>query len=123
MEDSWFWAAHYKDGTHLCEIDSKGRHAFAEVDQSKLSEFVLIPHKEGLSVHKLKISPTMRPIFFRRRTITVDPNTMEEKGRECVHCLGWQTTIGRGKSKRNISTYNFIFDDGTVLTSDNHDAV
>ncbi len=123
MADSWFWLARYKDGTILCEIDSRGHHAFAEVDQSKLDEFRLIPTRDDLQVHILQITPTMRPIFFRRRTITVDPNTGEEKGRECVHCLGWQTTVGRGKSKRNISTYSFIFDDGTVLTSDNHDAV
>lgn len=117
--DLWSWVAHYDDETTLAEYDQTGEHGFADVDQSKLVAFRLIPHREGLPSPVLKVTADIRPIFFRRRTITIDPVSGREVGRSCVHCLGWQTTA-HGK---NVASYTFFFEDGSVLITDNGQAV
>jgi hypothetical protein len=119
MPDLWNWVAHYNDETCLHEVDENGQHGFADVDQSRLVAFQLIPNREGLPSPVLKITPDIRPIFFRRRTVTIDPANGGEVGRSCVHCLGWQTTV----KGTNVASYTFFFEDGSVLITDDYQAV
>lgn len=114
MADNFSWRAHYNDGTVL---DEEG-HGFADVDQNKLTAFELIPNVPGRNGYVLKCTPEIRPIFFRRRTLTVSMQSGKEIGRSCIHCLGWQKTV-KGV---NVASYTFIFEDGSVVVTDDFNA-
>ncbi len=119
--DPWYWVAHYSDGTQLCEYDDDGQHGWKEIDQSKLTAFELVPLQEGLVHHILKVSADSRPIFFRRRTISVNINgeVPVETGRDVFHVVGFQKTFGKGKHQKSYKCFVFIFQDGsTILTDD-----
>lgn len=122
FSDAWTWRAIYPDGSFLDEYDEQGgHHGFAEVDLEHISIFVLLPTREGLPTHHVLIDAAsgQRPIFFRRRTLSVNPLTEAVEGSQTIHVLGWQRTI----QGQNIASYSFIYEDGSVLLSDDYQAV
>lgn len=126
VQTQYIWQAAYEDGTTLSEIDrlESGevvKHGFAEVDLARCRAFVLhsiVPECRDISV---KIDPAsgQRPIFFRRYQTELDFETGETRRLEPIHCLGWQRTV----HGTNVSHYTFIFPDGSLLLSDDHQAV
>ncbi len=117
MSDVFTWIACYDDGSSLMEIESDGtEHGFAEVDLDRLSAFVLNPMREGLPSPVVKIDRAggQRPIFFRRRSIALDPETHGEANRSTITVLGWQKTV-EGK---NVKSFAALYEDGSVLISD-----
>lgn len=61
-------------------------------------------------VHHIDIPNGAEPVFFRRRCVTVNPNTGGESNLT-THCIGWRDS--------GNECYLFVRDDGsTLLTSD-----
>lgn len=127
VETAYIWEAVYEDGSTLAEVGRDGasgeviKHGFAEVDLLRCRAFVLhsiVPTCRDISV---KIDPAsgQRPIFFRRYQTEFDFETGETRRLEPIHCLGWQRTV----HGTNVSHYTFIFPDGSLLLSDDHQAV
>jgi hypothetical protein len=112
----WNWRAHYNDGTKLDEWENNTEHGWKDVDLDRLVAFELIPDYDCLHLPRptLSITPTMRPIFFRRNRVEIDPNGGNEVGRIVVPCLGWQKTI----EGVNVKSFTFYFEDGSVVVTD-----
>lgn len=100
--DGWTWRVHYSDGTTFDEYEADGTaHRFREVDNSRVVVVELLPCREGLAAHAVRIDARagMRPIFFRRAHL---------------HCLGWQKTV----SGNNVASYTYYCPDGSSVTTD-----
>lgn len=127
VETMYVWEAVYEDGTTLPEVGRDGvsgevvKHGFAEVDLARCSAFVLhsvVPECRDILV-KIDAASGQRPIFFRRYQAEYDFETGETRRLEPIHCIGWQRTV----HGVNVSHYTFIFPDGSLLLSDEHNAV
>lgn len=123
--EAFMWRAVYSDGTMWSEIDSSGNDwPWDSIDQSRLVGLELVPvypHLKGGFV-SIKTDQGVRPIFFRRRAVMTTPDGVEV-GRLRAYCLGWQKTIEVGGEKRNVASYNFFFEDGSVLITDDADSI
>jgi hypothetical protein len=127
MLTAYNWRAIYDDGTYLDEYDDEAPdgHGFRHIDLPRCVAFALLPNVEGLYQHVVHISPStgQRLIFFRRHTIAINPQTEQEQTRSCIHVIGWQVTaFDPDGQPRNLASFMFVYDDGSVLLSDN-DAV
>jgi hypothetical protein len=127
--DVWHWRIHYTDGTILDEYDQDapdGR-GFASVDLPRVRAVELIPQREGLRNHAVKIEADkgMRPIFFRRRLMPVDLSGEFPTGVvvASLTVLGYQKTLEGLNGPLNSSHYTFFFEDGSVLVTDDHNAI
>ncbi len=114
MQDSYSWVALYSNGETLGEHDGGGQ-PFAAVDLSRLAAVVLVPNRPGFPQIHVRIGPGMRPIFFRRRSIALDPNSGESSHLPSVTVIGWQKTV----AGRNVKSFTWIFDeDGSIALTD-----
>lgn len=106
-KDAYTWRAVYDD-KRTC-INENAENSFAAVDQSRVKAVLLLPLQGGSS-HRVDIPSGAQAVFFRRRSIILNPIT-GEGGRKTVHCIGWKTAQN--------AQYLFVHDDGdTLLTSD-----
>lgn len=120
--DPWVWRAEYADGTVLDEYDADvpGGRGWADVvaHDANLSRVVLVPQRAGLATHVALGTRGGRVRVFRRRTISVSPESGAEAGARpdpiTVLALDWPD--GR-------AAYTFLFADGSVLVSDELNAV
>lgn len=121
MTDVYNWIAYYDDGTVLHEIDPNGDHGFHDIDQTKLIQFILVPVVEGFKpiVVPINVAEGQRLIFFRRTRIEFNIATEEEVSHTRITCVGYQQTV----HGTNISVYNYILPDGTLLISNDHNAI
>lgn len=120
MTDAFLWRAIYGDGTVLNEYDEAGQsHGWAEVDQSRLVAFELVPQREGLPMPHIAVSASMRPIFFRRRQRHINLGSGERTQGATVTVLGFQKTI----RNVNVKCLTAYFDDGSVLVTDDDTAI
>ena len=119
MADGHHWRAQYDDGSHLDEHDADGRGVgFASVDQSRLVALELLPQSGGIP-YRLQLGEGMRPIFFRRRAVTVNPSDgvpEDERviDRKTSTVIGWQRTV----EGRNVKSLVVLLPDGSVLLTD-----
>ena len=115
--DAWTWVVRYRDGSTLLECPGNGvHHAFADIDQEQALTMVLVPKRQGLAQIGVHMStPTMRPIFFRRRYLTLNTSGGSETGRQTIHCLGWEDNA--------TESFTFAFEDGGVLLTADRNAV
>jgi hypothetical protein len=112
MSDLWQWRVTYGDGSILDEYDESGQdHGWCEVLVESVVKVELLPQVAGLSMHVLLIPQNRLPIFFRRRMIGVNQDG-SEGSRQTIHCLGFQGHI-----------YQFIFENGATLLTDDFNAV
>lgn len=130
LPDNWTeaftWSVLYEDGTWLHEVEADGtRHGFKHIDLPRVQSMTLWPCRSGLSSFTVaRTGPTWRPIFTRRRTLTVNPLTGQQEGEAVtVTCLGWQRTDTVAGEPRNVKSYAWLFDDGSVLITDDGNAV
>jgi len=105
--EAFTWCAIYNDGTTVSETSDNG---FADVDQSRVKNLVLLPATEGIEPQHMDIPSGASPIFFRRRKIL-----LQDGQRTTIHCIGWK----RGDE----AIYLFISDSGDTLLTDNLQAV
>lgn len=121
--EDFSWAALYADGDGLAEVTPNGvDHGFAEVDQSRLSAFCLVPSRMGLPNGVLKLHEAgSRPIYFRRRTIANVLNGGSEVT-ATVTVLGFQQEHRLGKNQTvTVKAFVAFYSDGSVLVSDRDD--
>lgn len=129
VDTSYIWEAIYDDGqSSLVEWERMEngeiiQHGFREIALEQTTGMILhaIGGREGQGAISVKIDATggMRPIFFRRHQSTLNFETGEVTKHEPIHVLGWQRTV----HGTNVSSYVYIFPDGSLLLSDRHDAV
>ena len=121
--DTWSWVAIYRDGSQLHECQGRPpHHVFADIDLEHLESLAWIP-RERNDLPQLAVQmtePTMRPILFRRRLIELNVASEALIGRMTIHCLGWQKNLDDG---RNVQSFTFMFEDGSMLTSPDRNAV
>jgi hypothetical protein len=113
-QDVYTWDACYTDGSFIAEDDREEGRAFSEVDKGRVQALRLFHCKAGPS-HRVDVPRGAQPVFFRRRSITIDPLQGESSPRPTVHCIGWK----RGEE----AVYLFVLDDGSTLLTDNLQAV
>lgn len=114
--DDYRWIAHYDDDTWLNEED----HGFADIDLSRIIAFELAPNRDGFAPIAVDIDQSvgMRPIFFRRRYLTVATDN-EQTLNGSVTFVGWQKTV----AGRNVKSFVAILPDGSLLLADHDRAV
>src|SRR5688572_8846759 len=99
MSDLWTWVAHYSDGTTFAEYEDGVSHGFAEVDQSRLVAFQLVPNYPNLPTPHVVVTDQCRVVFFRRRIHTLTSGYMADdpdasiRAPDTIHVLGWQQTV------------------------------
>ncbi len=114
MPEAFSWSVVLADGPMVSEEEAG---SFAAVAHRPVRTIILDPHAGSPPVF-VRVPEGARPIFFRRRKIVLDP-AGEETDRRTITCAGYQTTEGG----RNRAVYLFVFEDGTLLLTDRHDAV
>lgn len=124
-KDVWVWVALYRDGEMLTECpcgDPARRHAaFADIDLTRVVSMALIPQQPGLPQVVMQLTdPSMRIVFFRRRYVELNVSSGSQRPNPTIHCLGWQKNLPDGT---NVQSYTFVFEDGSVLVTDNRNAV
>lgn len=120
-KDAYTWLAVYNDNTALPECSGTGIHAaFSHINLNKLDAMLMIPLRQGFPQVAIRITDqTMRPIFFRRRLIELN-FTGDSRPGGTIHCLGWQKNLRDGT---NVESFTFIFEDGSIIISDDRNAV
>jgi hypothetical protein len=122
VEFDYIWEAVYGDGSEtLPEYTPEGRHWFKDIDLGRCTALVLramTPHGHDISV-KIDHQSGQRPIFFRRYPVEHNLGTSETIRHAPIHVLGWQRTV----HGTNVAHYTFIFPDGSILLSDDLNAV
>ncbi len=109
VKDIYQWIVLYQNDVLLHEEDAE--QGFASVKQDEVKLITLLPIAEGVLPRHVAIPKGATPVFFRRRSIEIDPTQNTSSERPTVHCVGWK----RGDE----SAYLFIFNDGsTLLTND-----
>jgi hypothetical protein len=112
MAELWHWLAVYQDGSQVREEDDV---PFADVAQDQLAAFVLLPQRPHLAAAAVRlVHPGSRVRFFRRRHISLDPQTRQQTTHDGLHVLGIAWPDGR-------SACTFLYADGSVLLSDDVD--
>ena len=118
--DTWLWRAVYADGSHLDEYDDdapdgrgwQSAQAYGVARATRLAQVLLIPQRDGLSTHVVSVTTDAPIRFFRRRRLTVSMETGE--------------TVGEADPITAIAiagVYTFFFADGSVVVSDDLNAV
>lgn len=115
-KDVYVWGVTYHDGTWMSEYERPEGRGWAEIGDKPVKEVWLsIPHPNIDYGHRVLIPQGATPVFFRRRTLTINPNTSEQTQEPTVHCIGWKHD--------NKACYLFVFNDGSTLLTDNLQAV
>lgn len=126
VKTRYIWEAIYDHGeSSLIEWERKENgelveHVFADIDLPRCTGFILhnLVDGEATSI-QVDYESGQRLIFFRRHQSTLNFETGEITKHEPIHVIGWQRTV----HDTDISSYVYIFPDGSVLLSDRHDAV
>jgi hypothetical protein len=108
VKDAYIWSAVYGDYTDIFE---NIENSFADVDQTCVKTLFLLPLQGNRHQHRIDLPQGATPVFFRRRSIEINPLQGATGERPTVHCIGWK----RGDE----AVYLFAFEDGsTLLTTD-----
>ena len=108
--EAYTWSAVYDDYTSISEYDREEGRCFAEVDQTRVKTLLLFPQTGG-DPYTMDIPEGSQPVFFRRRSIEINPFAGESYPRPTTHCIGWK--------QDDTANYLFVFLDGhTLLTND-----
>lgn len=108
--ETYAWYVIYDDETGFHEFDVS---SFAAVDPARVKTLMLL---QGTEVrHRVEIPASAQAVFFRRRSIEINPLSQDTSDHTTTHCIGWK----RGDE----ATYLFVFDDGSTLLSNDLQAV
>lgn len=114
QRDIYTWRVVYDDD--CTAIYENAENSFADVDPLRVKTLLLLP-LEGTECEPqhIDIPHGAQAVFFRRRSIEINPLAEESSPRPTVHCIGWK----RGDE----AIYLFVFDNGSTLLTDNLQAV
>ncbi len=108
------WRAVYKDKKALPQYNADGtENAYKDIDRYRLGRFDLLNEDEKI-VYSVYIHTGQRLIFRRRNLITLGRIGLEERSRKIIYIVGWQMTIKTPEKLRNITSINYIHEDGRV---------
>src|SRR5260221_258037 len=113
-KDLYIWSVIYADGSIMCEYDREEGRAFSEVLGKPVKALDIEPLAQNIPAHRVLIPQGATPVFFRRRQIALDADG-NEQGRTTTHCIGWK----QGEQ----AVYLFVFSDGTIMLSNDLQAV
>ena len=126
IADPWTWRAEFSNGELLDEYDSdapEGRgwavaERLAAAHGTRVTRLILIPQRPGLHTHVVRPTGDVTARVFRRRTLTVSPETGEEVSQrpDPITALALEWPDGH-------MLYSFFFTDGSVVISDDLNAV
>lgn len=126
MGDPWTWRVEFADGHALDEVDESapdGRgwasvEAYIAEHETRIQRIVLIPQRPHLSTHAVVPVNGTHVSIWRRRTLSVSPVTGQESGErpEPITFVAVKWPDGR-------AAYTFLFADGSVVVSDELNAV
>ncbi len=121
FKDQYTWRVEYTDGTQFGEIADDGTILpFGAVEMGRVRALgVVAVEGEDSPLFMVWIKPGQRPIFFRRRSIELNPNDGTQTALPATTCIGWQET----RHGRNVASYLFICPDGQVILSSDPKAV
>lgn len=115
-KEAYTWRVVCTDGSYIGEYDRKEGRGFAEVSDMQIRTLDLIPCIPFDDViHRVLIPDGATPVFFRRRSVDVNPLGGEVQPRPTVHCIGWK--------QGEVAVYLFISSDGNTLLTDDLQAV
>lgn len=117
LPDAYTWQVTYVDGTCTRECDESrtdGR-GWAEREAKDVATITLARVEDGTVVQSIDVPEGAEPVFFRRRTVTVNPNDESMQRDSTVHCIGWK--------RAGEAVYLFVYEDGSTLLTDNLQAV
>lgn len=110
------WSVTYTDGTSLQEFDASrpdGR-GWIEIGAKPVGEVHLTTHTASQS-HQIEVPIGAQPVFFRRRSIAINPTSGQEESRSTVHCIGWKSN--------EDAEYLFVYNNGETLLTNESQAV
>ena len=124
--DPWTWRAEFANGELLDEVDAdapEGRgwavaERCAQQRGTRIVKAFLIPERAGLRTHVVCVAGEASARVFRRRSLTLSPVTGEEVGPrpDPITALALKWPDGQ-------TLYSFFFTDGSVVISDDLNAV
>lgn len=113
-QDAYTWCVLCTDGTVLREYDRPEGRGFAEVAGLPLAHILLLP-LQGNASHSIDIPQGATPVFFRRRSIEINPFAGESKTRPTWHCIGWKND--------EEAVYLFVSERGSAFRTNDLQAV
>lgn len=124
--DVYSWFVIYTDDSSIGEYDQEEGLGFASVEHATVPSFesdrvkrvktlLLLPRNIEGPPFGVDIPQGARPVFFRRRSIEINLTNDQTENRATTHCIGWT----RGEQ----AVYLFIGDDGSVLLTENFQAI
>ena len=112
LRDIYTWRAVYEDG-ETC-VQENEENSFADVDKTRAKTILLLSLFDDSS-YRVDVPEGAIPVFFRRRSIRINPISGENNFSATAHCIGW---------KRNKEAeYHFVMGDGSVLITSDFQAV
>jgi hypothetical protein len=117
-QDTYTWRVFYEGDEHatLGEYDRAEGVSFAEACKETVAEIALCSASSPQEIrHIVQVPPGATPVFFRRRSLMIDPMATEGNGKyqATAHCIGWK------RPETGEEVYQFILDHGvSILTSD-----
>jgi hypothetical protein len=110
--EAYTWRAIYDEKSYHQETEEN---CFADVDQSRVIALLLIPLQENRVPHRVDIPRGAQAVFFRRRTLEINPLSGQEYDRPSISCIGWKSD--------ESEVYLFVLADGSTLLSSDLQAV
>jgi hypothetical protein len=115
-QDAYTWQVFYEDGAAVREHDEAEGVSWSEATRKTVSEIALCSASSGREIrHIVQVPEGAIPVFFRRRSLMIDPMATEGDGKyqATAHCIGWK------REETGEEVYQFILEHGaSILTSD-----
>ena len=117
MQDAYTWLVEYDDGTVFPELQEDGSpRPFGEVDIPRVKQLWVRPSNgTPLPPYGVTLQDEQRPVFFRRRGLTLRSATGEQVPEPEITVVGWEDG--------NVASYLFVFRDGSAVLSSDRNAV
>ena len=103
------------DSDDCTSLQEDEENNFTCVDQTKIKAVLLLPLQKLEVGHRVDIPKGAQAIFFRRRSIEINPLSGQESNRPTTHCIGWKN--------EESAVYLFVFQDGSTLLSNDLQAI
>jgi len=103
------WRAIYDDDAVLEQYNKDGtENKYADINRDKLARFDMLRVKDDFVVLSLYLREGQRLIYRRRSFIRSDG------ARWKIYIVGWQMTVMTSSGPKNITTINYIYEDGSI---------
>jgi hypothetical protein len=112
LKDVYTWRVVYEDGK-TC-INENEDNSFADVDKMRAKTIILLSLLDESS-YRVDVPDGATVVFFRRRSVRINPISGESNFSATVHCVGWKND--------EEAEYHFVFGDGSALVTSDFQAI